>query len=312
MEGRVDRILFIHEGKAAYPDIAAYKTYFQDRFRVEEASPETARSDAGLADSICWHMMGFYRTRIPAASVIHDYRSLSVGMGRRAKDWVKARFNHRPDLRIYQNESIKRALGINDDVPEIFLPMGVPDFILRYRQSEPRTGQRRSDFCYIGSMLPERRIDRMIDSFLARYGSAKVLSLYGQPSPDLVSRYQKNANVEFAGTLPQSELFSTLGSYSAAVCYFPNHYPHILQTPTKLLEYAALGMRIIANEQPQSRIAAEQYGIVCHWGPADDMFKNAPEQVDWADNASLDPEPMLWSSVIRASGVDAMLDRLRA
>ncbi|MGF9764228.1 hypothetical protein AAII07_54915 [Microvirga sp. 0TCS3.31] len=310
MDRRVNRIVFIHEGKAAYPDVAAYMAYFQDRFRIEEAPADVARADPELANTICWHMMGFYPRRLPAAFVIHDYRSLSVGMGRRAKDWIKARFNHRPDLRIYQNESIKRALSINDGAPEVFLPMGVPDFILRYRQAEPSADQSRSEFCYIGAMLPERRIDTMIDSFLARYGSTKVLALYGQPEPDLVNRYQKNTNVRFAGTLPQSELFPILSSYSAAVCYFPNHYPHVLQTPTKLLEYAALGMRIIANEQPQSRISAEQYGIRCHWGPADDMFKNAPGELDWADNASLRPEPMLWSSVIRASGIEVVLDRL--
>ncbi len=67
----------------------------------------------------------------------------------------------------------------------------------------------------------------------------------------------------------------------------------------------------------QNRLAANQAALAARGvsypvGPADDMFKSAPEQVDWADNASLDPEPMLWSSVIRASGVDAMLDRLRA
>jgi hypothetical protein len=70
-----------------------------------------------------------------------------------------------------------------------------------------------------------------------------------------------------------------------------------------MMEYAAVGMRILANEQPQNRATAEAYKIECCWGPADDMFRDAPEDLAWSDNSSLDAEPMRWSCVIGASGV---------
>jgi hypothetical protein len=298
-------IHFVHEGRASYPELKAYRKHLVDRAVAVEVTLKEAQAARSLENSICWHIMGFYPRRLPAAFVIHDYRSLSVGVGRTIKDWLKARLNHRPDLRIYQNDSIRLALGFNDDVPEIFLPMGVPDDILDFRSTDPSDPA--GDFCYVGSMLRERRIDRMISSFLRRYGSSKTLWLYGTPDKQLKAAFSDCTNVVFAGLLPQNELFHELSRFRACVCYFPNHHPHLLQTPTKLLEYAALGRRIIANEQPRSRMAAEEFGITCHWGPADDMFAEAPDMLDWPDNGSLDPASLSWSSVIRRSGIDAVL-----
>jgi hypothetical protein len=150
----------------------------------------------------------------------------------------------------------------------------------------------------------------MIAGFLQRYGASKSLWLFGSADDRLQAAFKGHANIVFAGMLSQDELFARLPRFGACVCYFPNHHPHVLQTPTKLLEYAALGLRIIANEHPQSRSSERQYGIACLWGPADDMFADAPDMIDWADNATLDPSPMLWPKVIEQSGVDAAIQRL--
>lgn len=304
----VDRIVFVHEGKAAYPELAAYSRHFEGRFIIREMEPREARADPRLGSAICWHMMGLYPRRLPARLVIHDYRSLSVGFGRRLKDRAKILANHRPDLRIIQNDSIRRTLGFRDGVPELLLPMGVPDTVLdcRGRSDIGTIG----DYCYIGSMLPERRIDTMIASFLKRYGGSKTLWLYGKADDALKRRFQADGNIIFPGLLPQAELFDTLRGFGCCVCYFPNHYPHVLQTPTKLLEYAALGLRIIANEHPQSRIAERDYGVTCLWGDAGDMFAGAPDRIDWPDNSGLDARPMLWSAVIGKSGIDTVLEEL--
>lgn len=301
-------LLFIHANRANYPELAAYRGYFASRWPVAEATAAEARAMPAIDRAICWHMMGFYPRRLPARFVIHDYRSLSVGFAPVTKDRIKALANHRPDLRIYQNESIRAALGFADGVPELLLPMGVPDDIADHRATAP--GPPLGDYCYIGSMLPERRIDRMIASFLRRYGASKSLWLYGDADPKLRATFGGDRNIVFAGRMAQAELFAQLSRFRAAVCYFPNHHPHLLQTPTKLLEYAALGSRIIANEQPQSRLAAQAFGISCRWGPAEDMFAGAPERIDWADNRALDPTPMSWRSVIRGSGIDAALGTL--
>ncbi len=305
----LSKIYFVHDGRAAYPEIAAYRSFFNDVLPSEEIGRDALAAREDLRSAICWHMMGFYPVRPQAGLVIHDYRSLSVGRGRWAKDKIKTFLNAKPDARIFQNEALCEAAGFQDGVPSFFLPMGVPESLLSFRLSP---GENFCDFAYIGAMSAERRTAEMIDSFLHRFGSMKTFFLYGAPEPFLAARYKDFPNVVFKGSLPQSKLFPELKKARVAVNYFPNHEPHLRQTPTKLLEYAALGLRVLSNEQKQSRLTAEKYRIFCLWGPSHDMFRDVPDSLDWTGNATLDPAPFLWPAVIEASGVPAFLsERVR-
>ncbi|MDD5585891.1 MAG: glycosyltransferase family 1 protein [Alphaproteobacteria bacterium] len=308
MASPLEKIYFVHEGKAAYPEISAYRDFFAERFASEEARFENLAAKPDLERSICWHMMGFYPKRPPAGRVIHDYRSLSVGKLRRLKDRIKNRFNCRPDIRIFQNGGMRDIMGFSGDVPAVLLGMGVPSFAPGFRPAVLPEAE--YDFAYIGAMSAERRTSLMIDSFLRRYGGTKSFLLLGAPDPELTRRYGAHPNVVFAGRMSQEDVFRRLVRTRCAVNYFPVHYPHALQTPTKLLEYAALGLRIIANEQPQSRKAAETYGIKCLWGGAQDLFGQAPDKLDWDDNHNLDPSPMLWPAIIGQSGVAGLIAAL--
>lgn len=297
-------MIFVHEGKAAYPDVRACMDYFSDRFEVREATPEQALAMPDVGRAICWHMMGLYPRRLPCALTIHDYRSLSVGRGRRVKDLVKRLVNARPDIRIFQNEAIRRALGFQINTSSLYLPMGVPsDFVASRTLVVPTS----TDFIYIGSMLAERRCERMIDSFLKHFGETRQFELYGPPNPELEARYYGRDNIRFRGMIAQADLPHALKGARVGVNFFPNHYPHVLQTPTKLLEYGALGMRILCNEHPQSRLTAQQYGLSCRWGAIEDLFAEVPQALDWADNLAVDPVAMEWPAVIRASGIEQLL-----
>ncbi len=293
-------LYLVHEGKATYPDVAAFQAFFADAYEVAIVRPDELAGRPDLGRAVCWHMMGFYPRRPPAKLVIHDYRSLSVGRFGRAKDLVKRAFNARPHLRIFQNDEIRSALGFAVDAHTFNLPMGVPDFFVDHTRAQQSPA---CDFVYIGSLLDERRCELMLDSFLRRFGSGKLFCLYGPRNPALEARYRAHPNIRFCGMIPQTELLGVLQRARVGVAYFPNHFPHLVQTPTKLMEYAALGMRILANEQPQNRAAARRYAVGCRWGPADDMFRDVPEALDWPDNMRLDAEPMRWSSVIQQSGV---------
>ncbi|MGE4351538.1 MAG: glycosyltransferase family 1 protein [Bdellovibrionales bacterium] len=297
----IKKIYFIHEGKAAYPEIAAYRSFFAPSFETEEILPTEVDSRPDLSRSICWYMMGFYPQRPPAAFVIHDYRSLSVGRSWMLKDLTKRVANAKPDCRIFQNRDILRALHFRQDVPTVFLPMGVPDFVTDYRllPTEPPL----CDFCYIGVMSRERRSHRMLNSFLKRFGVHKTFYLFGEPEPGFAERYAAYPNIVFQGRKSQEDVFAALRRSRVAVNYFPTHHPHKWQTPTKLLEYASLGLRILSNEQVQSRHAVQAYGVQTLWGPTKHMFCNVPDRLDWPDNSAFDPTPLLWPSVIDKSGI---------
>lgn len=309
MNEHVTKIYFIHEGKAAYPEIAAYRTFFAGRFVCEEIRPEEVETKSDLAQSVCWFIMGFHRMRPEAACVIHDYRSLSVGRLHALKDLMKRFLNAKPDIRIFQNREMQQAMPFDDEVPTLYLPMGVPPFVVQYRRKGADI-RPVCDFCYIGAMSMERRSDLMIDSFLKRFGTDKLFHLYGSPEPALVARYRDCPNVVFCGSKSQEDVFAALQTTRVAVNYFPTHYPHRLQTPTKLLEYAALGLRILCNEQPQSRQVARDYDLSCLWGPAHDMFRQVPETLAWPDNSAFDPAPLLWPAVIAKSGIKEALDKV--
>lgn len=299
-------IQFVHEGKAAYPEVAALKTYFGARgYDCEAVHPREVTGDASRK-TVCWHMMGLYPRRLPSTMTIHDYRSLSVGRFARAKDRLKRLLNASPDIRIFQNQEIRAAMGFPEDERTIYIPMGVPGFFIENRAP---AGRKSADFVYIGSMLAERRCELMLDSFLKRFGDRKTFDLYGPRNEQLEANYDSNPNIRFHGVVPQGDLPAILNQAHAAVCYFPMHYPHLLQTPTKLMEYAALGMRVLANDHPQSRITAARYGLECEWGASADMFAGVSDALDWPDNMAVDPSPMVWEAVISASGAEQALAR---
>lgn len=298
------KIYFIHEGKANYPAIKANKVLLANSFLMEEACFSEAQSREDITQSICWHMMGFYPKKLPSALTIHDYRSLSVGKFRWAKDRLKRYFNAKPDIRIIQ-PSIVSELGFNDDVPSVLLDVGISDAILSYRNKEI---QKLYDFCYVGAMNSERKIHLMVDSFLHHFGDTKNLAMVGKADKNLIHLYKKNMNVLFLGPVCQEKVFEIIAGTNVIVCYFPDHFPHTTQTPTKLLEAAALGARILANDQLMNRSKSIEYNIKAVWGSTHDIFANLPEIKNWENNIGIDPTPMLWSTMIKNCG---LLDRLK-
>jgi glycosyltransferase involved in cell wall biosynthesis len=297
------RLFFVHEGKAAYPEVDAYRRFFAPRFAGAWVRPEELWSLGDLSDAVLWYVMGFYPFPRKAGLVIHDYRSLSIKPFACVKDWAKRAFNTKPDLRIFQNDALRGVMGFADDVPSYLLPMGVPESVLKPCCAAATP----VDFCYCGALSRERRSARMIESFVRRFGRRKSFLLLGSAPPRLRARFTDYPNVIFSGRVSQEEVFAQLRAAACGVNYFPDHLPHLLQAPTKMLEYAALGRRILSNEHPMSRDLAARYGIASFWGSGGDMFRDVPEDLGWPDNSALDPGPFLWPNVIAASGLSQAL-----
>lgn len=301
----LQKIYFVHEGKENYPEIAAYKTYFDGFYDCAEVHPDQLENLPDLKDAICWMIMGFYPRRPKARLVIHDYRSLSVGRVSWLKDRIKCFMNAVPDIRIFQNEAMADEMDFGAEVPSLYIPMGVPASVLGFGAADE--AEKECDFCYIGVMSAERHTYLMFDSFLRRFGMSKTFHAYGTPEPVIENRYKEYKNIVFKGRHPQEKVFEALKQSRVAVNYFPVHRPHALQTPTKLLEYGALGLRILCNDQLQSQETAGHYGLKCLWGQTADMFAVVPDDLMWPDNKGFDPTPMLWPSVLAESGISAKL-----
>lgn len=254
-------IFFLHPGKANYPEIAAYEAFFSsegyvvcsgvmddfDRFEFKD-------------DCVLWCVMGFYPRLPKARMVIHDYRSLSTGHLGWLKDYLKKRLHATPGLRIFQNERMREAMNFSDDVPVITLPMGVPDWIFDKVRKFPEAPTH--TFCYIGEMSRERRFDKVLSSYV-EYTRGRDCSfvLVGKPEDEIYERFHGVPGIHFVGRKSQQETLEIVSAAEFAVCYFPVHRPHCFQTPTKLLEYAALGKRILCNESPSNISTAMELGI---------------------------------------------------
>ena len=304
-------INFIHDDKALYPTIRGYRDFFSGSYEVRETSLRQYLKQGDPERSVLWFMMGFYPLPAPPAlATIHDYRSLSVGLLAPLKDRLKALCNFKPDLRILQNEVMSEMIGFADGVPQLFLGMGVPSS-LPAKARKPAPGPPDFDFVYIGTVSKERRSGALIDSFLRRYPSGRRLLLIGPADPGIVKAYRGCRSIVFAGQLTQAETFDLVMRSKVAVSHFPSHRPHSYQTPTKLIEYAALGRPILANDSPMNLATIRQYDIRATV-TSGDIFATAPEPEEIAESPVPDPCPYTWTAVIAKSGIEARLKALIA
>ena len=197
-------IFILHPGKANYPEIAAYRSYFSDTFIVKDGTTSQYKEipESEKEETILWCIMGFYPFKIKAKYVIHDYRSLSVGRLPKLKDRIKRLSNTKPDLRIFQNSLMEQVMGFNDEVPSTLLPMGVPDWIF---DLTPDPELAKGTYCYIGEITQERGMDHVIEAFVKSMPLEQTLVLVGHPEKSIHEKFKDRKNIIFTGKVPQQE-----------------------------------------------------------------------------------------------------------
>ncbi|MDE1005113.1 MAG: glycosyltransferase [Paraburkholderia fungorum] len=302
------KVFILHPGKANYPEISAYTAFLgRHGFEVFDGDSDAFAQFPFKAECVLWCIMGFYRAHDAARFVIHDYRSLSLGPLAWVKDGLKRSLNAKPNLRVFQNERMRDAMGFRDRIPSTLLPMGVPDWIFNLAGAQHSVAQSlpAGRFCYIGEMSRERGFDKVLSAWRAApRDPGDSFVLVGRPEPDLYEAFKDAPGLEFVGRVPQSDALGIVRRSDFAICYFPYHRPHRFQTPTKLLEYAALGKKIICNDAPSNVLACAELNIrSLVTGPAifDGLPPAAQIVAEYNDPRSL--SGLEWTSVIERSGV---------
>ncbi|OPZ73617.1 MAG: hypothetical protein BWY82_01084 [Verrucomicrobia bacterium ADurb.Bin474] len=143
----------------------------------------------------------------------------------------------------------------------------------------------------------------MLDAYLSSDCSCNPLLMIGRVEPWILSRYGAQSSIEFAGAMSQLELFQKVEKCRYGICHLPLRRPYCYQTPTKLLEYAALHRGILANEHPSARSTAERLGIHVNW-LANDVFSGADPDSWHSGNPSFDSRSIGWTRVIGESGIE--------
>ena len=154
------------------------------------------------------------------------------------------------------------------------VPMGVDAGLLELPKADviPNT------VLYLGTLARVRRLDMLLEAMagvLAECPDAQLVFVgEGDTASDrefLESRARQlgiDASVRFLGRLPMGEALAR--AQQAAVCVSPFYPTFVLRStsPTKLVEYMALGRPVVANDHPeQARVIAESgAGLCVPWG----------------------------------------------
>jgi glycosyltransferase involved in cell wall biosynthesis len=205
---------------------------------------------------------------------------------------------------------MRDAMKFRDGVPSLFLPMGVPDWIFGITDdasSDVPSGR----FCYIGEMSRERGFHKVLSAYrAARKETTDTLILVGKPEHEIFEAFKNTDGIEFVGRMPQVDALRIVRKSEFAICYFPYHRPHCYQTPTKLLEYAALGKKIICNDSLSNVLTAKELNIASHFTGRNVFDGLLPvSQINAGANDPQRLRGLEWTAVIEESGV---LEHIRA
>lgn len=231
------KILFLSNNKSYLPEIEAYKNFFYEYICID--SREEDEIDL-LEYDLIWKFMGIDSKKIDRP-IIHEYASASVGSFAKTKNIIKSLLNSKPNARIFLNKEVRKQFIFNDELPYFYRDMGVDDSFFISNSSK------KYDFLYIGDISKGRKVDILLRKFTSNFPENTIL-LIGKYEKDLWLKYKSYKNIHFAGYTPYKKVPLLASECKYGINYIPDIYPYNIQTSTKLLEYLALGLKIVTTE----------------------------------------------------------------
>jgi len=295
------KILFIRSANAFLPEIDAYIDYFNN-FEKFTAFDSSKIKDYKLEDfDVIWEFKGLGGLKQNKNQIlIHEYASLSTGKHARFKNFIKSKFNPKPDLRIFLNENVKAGFKFNDSVGSCYRDMGVDEQFISQVEVE-----KEYDFIYVGSICKGREMDKFLKAFIEKDNG--TLCLVGNVEDEIYSEYKDHKNLIFTGKVPYSEVPKIAAKAEYGINFIPDKYPFNIQTSTKLLEYLALGLKVVTTDYKWIRQFEDMHN--CSFYKLDynnlSFDKNRIENHEFF--SGFRAEEYLWDRVIEESGIKNIL-----
>ena len=189
--------------------------------------------------------------RLRGAFQIHEYASASIPPYAWLKDQVKHWTQPRPDYRIYQNGWVRERMGFADGVPHALRDMGVAEYFF---DTHPHTPAPEFDLVYLGEMS---RLLAFIPVLQAIDAAGRSLLLVGDVPAEL--QMHLPPNVTCTGRVAHADVPRHLRRARFGLNLVPNATPFHQQTSTKVLEYCAVGLRVVSNAYPWVRYCMAQH-----------------------------------------------------
>jgi hypothetical protein len=142
-------------------------------------------------------------------------------------------------------------------------PMGFDFEAHPIRPPRHKTGP--MHFVYIGAVDKLRRLDIINRAFMAQRRPYR-LDYYSNSRNAVVDDIRRldDQRIRFCGSLPRSELFERIIHADVGICFFPHTKTYITASPTKTVEYGALGLSVLVNRMPEyDRLLDNQCAFIC-------------------------------------------------
>ncbi len=157
------------------------------------------------------------------------------------------------------------------------VPMGVSRDMLDWASAFIRTPRPRQ-ICYVGTLASVRRLGMLIDAFALvhrRFPDARLMIVGDGDIPQERRELEARARdaglsqaVEFTGFVAMQKAWEIAAN--SAVCLSPFYPTKVLAStsPTKLVEYMALGRPFVCNDHPEQSAITRQTGagLCVEWG----------------------------------------------
>jgi hypothetical protein len=246
-------IHFIRNGPSYLPEIDAYCAYIQSRGHqtMVHDSSHTVPASASVVWWFCGRVPLREAHRLSGAFQIHEYASASIPPYAWLKDQVKHWTQPRPDYRIYQNGWVRERMGFADGVPHVLRDMGVAEYFF---DAPSHTPAPEFDLVYLGEMP---RLLAFISVLQAILTAGRSLLLVGEVPAELQA--QLPPNVTCTGRVEHAQVTCHLRRARFGLNLVPNATPYQQQTSTKVLEYCAVGLRVVSNAYPWVRYFMAQH-----------------------------------------------------
>ncbi|MFB5088606.1 glycosyltransferase [Psychrobacillus sp. PGGUH221] len=236
------KIAFVNDGKSYLPEVRAYVDFLNKQNGFSAIEVKKHQKELIKDCDIIWRFMGLdFKKNNTNQFHIHEYVSLSVGNFAKQKDFFKRYLNSKPSGRVFLNEKLLKKMNFNDNIPSLKRDMGISEGFYTIKQ------KKEYDFVYLGDISQTRNIGSLLNYFKTINKGQSIL-LIGSVNEEIYKEFNNADNIVFTGKVNYEEVPNLASKAVYGINYVPNIFPFNIQTSTKLLEYCALGMKIITTD----------------------------------------------------------------
>lgn len=298
-------IIFKDLHNAYLPEVYAYVDYLKQN---EPSWNPYLASEIGTfsaeAFDVIWEFMGLDLHK-KNSFVVHEYNSSSTGYFYQPKNIIKSIFNTTPNRRVFLNQEVQSKFIFKNDIPFNFRPMGIHKKFLNSKENTLKS----YDFVYVGSVEGrERPISKVLYHITQNLPRSKLLFI-GGVSNSIHQTFKDAQNITFSGKVPYLEVCDLLKRAKYGLNLIPDVYPQNSQDSTKLLEYCALGLKIISSNYSWVR-NFEKTRKAKFFFLNENLENFKTEQIASFDFKTPSVEDLEWQKVIKRSNVFDFLRKI--